>query len=101
MPAGAHHVRQGEQARDEVVRRHLGGRHQGAIGLRDPDRLGLTAVVAAAVLAGGLNPAGSAGRCCRSEEAADHELAWVHRRDVGADLLDDAAVLMADRAAAC
>ena len=81
VPAGAHHVGQRQQARDEVVRRVILGLHQGAVRQRYADPLGLAAVVAAAVLAGGLEtgPAVRAG-VVGGEEAADDEPAGLDVR---------------------
>ena len=42
--AGAHHVRQRQQARDELVARVLGRRHERAVGVRDADLRALAAV---------------------------------------------------------
>ena len=87
--------------RDQVVRRQFGVAHQGAVGQRDPDELGLAAVVAAAVAQADWNPARQCGQVLSErQEAADDELPGRDRGDVGADLLDDAAVLVADRRAA-
>jgi hypothetical protein len=40
-PARAEHIGGGQQARDQVVGREVGGGDQGAIGERDPQQLGL------------------------------------------------------------
>ena len=80
MPAGGHHVGQAEQARDEVRGRLIGGGHEGAVGLRDADQFGLTAVEAATVDAVELVP-GAADRAgvVGGSESTDDELSWPYR----------------------
>ena len=99
-PAGAEHVGGGQQARDQVVGRDLRGGDQGAVGQRDPHPFGLRAARGGRLPphAGGLvaGPADLAG-VVGGEERADHELARPDRGDRGADLLDDAGVLVAHR----
>ena len=100
-PAGAEHVGGGEQARDQVVGRACPGvatRVPSASGMRAysawvpmaPIELG---VHAAGLVAGPADLAGVVG----GEERADDELAGLDGRDVAADLLDDADVLVAHR----
>jgi hypothetical protein len=99
-PAGAEHIGGGQQARDQVVRRKLGGGDQGAVGQRDPQVLGLGTlgadglpVDAGGLVAGLADLAGVVG----GEERPDHELTGPDVADLAADLLDDAGVLMAHR----
>jgi hypothetical protein len=98
VPAGAHDVGEGQQARDEALIGHSGSGHESAVGPGDPDPLGLGAVVVRTVQAVGLGAlaahrAGVVGRV----EASDDEVSGPHTHHVGADLLDDTAELMADR----
>ena len=95
-PAGAEHVRGGQQRRDQVGVGHAGGRDEGAVGQRDPRVLGLGArdgtgstVHAVRLVAGLADLAGVVG----GEERADDEVADLDVPDVRADLLDDADVL--------
>ena len=82
---------------DELLRRLLGRRDQRAVGLRHADQLRLAAVVPAAVLACRLDP-GAAVRAgvVGVQEPPDHELTRPYGGHGGADLLDDADVLVAD-----
>jgi hypothetical protein len=95
-PGGAEHVGGGEETRDQVCRGQVGGGHEGAVGQRNAEGLGLgakdsdrLAVDARALVAG---PADLAG-VVRGEERADHELAGLDRRDLSPDLFDDTGVL--------
>jgi hypothetical protein len=99
-PARAEHIGGGQQAREQVVGREVGGGDQGAVGQRDPQQLGLgtqgahgRTLAAGALVAGLAQLAGVVG----GPEGADHELARPDRGDLAADLLDDADVLMAHR----
>lgn len=76
VPAGAHHVREGQQAGEQVVVGLLGGGDEGAVGVLDADQLGLAAVVAGDVLAVGMGTglAHLAG-VVAGEKASDDELA--------------------------
>src|SRR4051812_27068529 len=100
-PAGAEHVRGGEQAWDEVVIGHPGSGDESPVGERNAGVLSLRArgraelADRAAALEAGL--AYLAG-VVRGHERADDELTWLDAADVAADLLDDADVLMAHRA---
>jgi hypothetical protein len=98
-PAGAEHIGGGEEARDQVLGRRLGGGHEGAVGERDPGSLGLCpdaphelAVDARALVAG---PADLA-RVVRGPERPDDELPGCDRPDGVADFLDDADVLVTE-----
>jgi hypothetical protein len=99
-PAGAEYVGQGQEARDEIVARHVSGRHQGPVGEWHAHQLGLGALRADAdpLHAGALiaRPADLAG-VVGSEEGADHELAGFDRGDLRADLRDEADVLVTHR----
>ncbi len=100
-PAGAEDVGGGQEVRDEIGGRNLGGGDQGAVGQRHPHPLGLgaaggaedLAVDARRLVAGPADLAGVVG----GEERADHELARRDRGDLGADLFDDADVLVPHR----
>jgi hypothetical protein len=96
-PARAQNIGGGQEASQQPVVGHLRGGDQGAVGERDTQRFDLRAARAnvLAVLAGGL-VAGPAVRASvvGGEEAADDELARPDGRDVAADLLDDAAILV-------
>src|SRR5215203_1231337 len=99
-PAGAEHVGGGEQAGDQILRRHPRRRYEGAVGERDAGVLCLCAgggtglpVDARRLVAG---PADLAG-VVRGEERADDELARLDQTYLVAHLLDDADVLMAHR----
>ena len=99
-PAGAEDVGGGEEAGDQVGVGDLGGGDEGAVGEGDAGVLGLgadrsdgLAVNAGALVAG---PADLTG-VVRGEERSDDELAGPDRRHLGADRLDDAAVLVAHR----
>src|SRR5438445_1253620 len=97
-PARAHDVRERQQARDEVVRRKRWGGDQGAVRERDaqPPRLRTTDELA--MDAGRLvSCAAARAGAVRRKERADDELAWLDRFDRAADLLDDPAVLVAER----
>ena len=110
MPAGAVDVGKREQRGQQGLVGVLvdaGDGDEGAVGERDADRLGLAAggaevrvVPEAAVDARGLQ-AGAAelAGAARDGERRDDEVARLHGRDVGADLLDDADELVADRTA--
>lgn len=94
VPPRAVHVGEGEQPGQAVVVHLLvdaGYGHQRPVGERDPYRLGLPAAGAqlrvvpeAAVLARGLE-AGAAelARAVGDRERGDHEVAGLHRRDLG------------------
>ena len=97
-PAGAEHVGGRHQRRDEVRVRLPGGRDEGAVGERDAGQLGLgaegahqDAVHAVRLVAGLADLAGVVG----GPEGADDEVADLDGADLGADLLDDADVLVA------
>src|SRR5437588_2161251 len=99
-PAGSQDIGGGEEARDEVVGRHLWGGDKGAVGERDagqfrlrPDGAHELAMDAGALIAGAADLAG----VVRSEERPDDELARLDRRDGAADRFDDADVLVAHR----
>jgi hypothetical protein len=99
-PAGAEDVGGGEEARDQIRGRQVGGGDEGAVGQGDPQQLGLRTpgadglpVDARALITG---PADLAG-VVRGEERADHELTWLDRADAPADFLDDAGVLVTHR----
>jgi hypothetical protein len=99
-PARAEHVGGGEEARDQVRRRDVGCRDEGAVGERNSSQLCLhpdsahdLAVDTGALVAG---PADLA-RVVRGEERADHELTGLDRADGAADLLDDAHILVTYR----
>src|SRR5947208_4192312 len=97
-PARAHDVRERQQARDEVVRRKPWGGDQGAVRERDaqPPRLRTTDELATD--AGRLvSCAADRAGVVRRKERADDELAWLDRFDRAADLLNDPAVLVAER----
>src|SRR5690606_36065937 len=72
--------------------------HQGAVGLRDADVGGLAAVHPVEVGADRTEP-GQAVRtgAVAGVEAGDDEVTGFHRGDLGADLHDDPAALVADR----
>jgi hypothetical protein len=96
-PAGAQYVGCGEEAWDQIGRRHVRCGDEGAIGEGDASQLGLgadgadeLAVDAGALVAGVADLAG----VVRGEEGADDELTRSDRRDSAADLLDDAYVLV-------
>ncbi len=97
-PAGAEHVRRGEQRRDEVLVGLSGGRHERAVGVRDagPLRLGADAAVdELGVHALGLE-AGPAdlARVVGDDERPHDEVADLDGAHLGADLLDDTDVLV-------
>ncbi len=99
-PAGAEHVRGGEQRWHVLVVGDLGRRDEGAVGQRDAGVLGLGSdrsdefgVDAAGLVAGLADLAGVVG----GEERADDELAGRERAHVAADFLDDADVLVPHR----
>ena len=97
-PARAHHIGQGEEARDHVGVRNVAGGDQRAFGERHAHTWRLRAddgfeTPARRLVAVPAVRAHVVGR----EERPDHELAGLERRDTAADLLDDAAVLMAHR----
>src|SRR5438105_1110919 len=99
-PAGAEHVGGGEETRDQLCRRYVGGGHEGAVGERNARQLRLRsdgahelAVDARTLVAGLADLAG----VVRGEERADHELTWLDLPDISADLLDDADVLVTHR----
>jgi hypothetical protein len=87
-PAGPEHIGGGQQAREQIVRREVGGGDQGSVGQRDPQQLGLGAAGAHGLLvdAGGLvaGPAELAG-VVGGEERTDHELAGLDGGDLAAD----------------
>jgi hypothetical protein len=84
------HVGQCEQARDQVLVGLPGGRDQGAVRVGDPDPLRLAAVEPADVLAVGVHVlAAHRAGVVAVQEAADDEVARLHRGDRVADLLDD------------
>jgi hypothetical protein len=96
-PAGTEDVGGGEEARDQVTGRNVGGGDQRAVSQRDPQPLRLgafgsdaCAVDARRLVAGPTDLAGVVG----GEKRTDHELARLDRRYLGADLLDDPGVLM-------
>ena len=98
-PAGAHHVGQREQARDQVVRRHVGRRDERAVGERDAQAWRLRADDRRSRAD---RRSGSRARQCGqvlSEAKNEPMTNWpgLNRRDGAADLLDDAAVLVAHR----
>jgi hypothetical protein len=95
VPSGGHHIGEGQQAGDELLRRLAGGRHEGPVGLRNADQLRLTSVVAATVEAVALKagPADGAG-VVGVPEPADHELTRLNAADGVTNLLDDAAILV-------
>src|SRR5207237_3436538 len=99
-PAGAQHVGGGKEAGDQLRRRQLRGGDEGAVGERNPGefRLGADGADELAVDAGALvaGPADLAG-VVRGEDRADHELARLDRAHFGADVFDDADVLVAPR----
>ena len=97
-PAGAEHVGGGHQRRDQVGVRAARGGDQGAVGERDAGELGLgadgahqDAVHAVRLVAGPADLAGVVG----GPERADDEVADLDGAHLGADLLDDADVLVA------
>ena len=97
-PAGTEHVRGRQEARDEVVGGHTGGRDEGAVRQRNAQPLGLAAgrgaglpLDARGLVAAPADLAGVVG----GEERADDELAGLERADLAAHLLDDADVLVA------
>ena len=97
-PAGAEHVGGGQQGGDQVGLRHARGGDQGAVGEGDAGELGLGAegahqhpVGAVRLVAGLADLAGVVG----GQERADDEVADLDGADLGADLLDDADVLVA------
>ena len=97
VPAGGHHVGQGQQRRDQVGVRHPGRLDEAALGLVDLGVLRLAALGEAEVVAHGVHPdqavrAGVVGVA----ERDDDEVAGLERGDGGADLLDDADGLVAD-----
>ena len=96
-PAGAEHVGGRHQRRDEVRVGHARGGDEGAVGERDAGQLGLGAegahqdpVHAVRLVAGLADLAGVVG----GPEGADDEVADLDGADLGADLLDDADVLV-------
>ena len=103
--AGRHDVGEGEERPEHgvVVARARDG-HEGAAGERDADRFALAAVD----LAVAEGPAGGAGdgravlavgaAAVAVDERGDDEVAAADALDVGADVLDDADELVADRA---
>ena len=101
--AGRHHVRERQQRGEHLVGvPGAGDRDERAVGERDADRLAL-----AAVAVGRVEAAGDAGgrdavpavraRAVAEGERRDDEVALADVRDVGADVLDDADELVADR----
>ena len=97
-PAGAHHVGDGQQARDQVVRGRSGRRHQSAVGERDAQQRRLGAadelpLLTRCLVAGVAVRTGVVG----GEERPDHKLAGLDRPDRPADLFDNAAILVAHR----
>ena len=96
-PAGTQHVRGRQQRRDQVGRRHTGRGDQRAVRERHAGQLGLRAesahehpVHAVRLVAGLTDLTGVVG----GPEGADHEVADLDGADRGADLLDDADVLV-------
>ena len=99
-PAGAQHVRGGEQAWHQLIGGKRGGCRKGSIGEGDAQQFGLCAVGfdQLPVEATGL-VADAADHTCvvRGEERADNEFSRFEGGDVTADLLDDAAVRLLPR----
>jgi hypothetical protein len=97
-PAGAEHVGCRQQRRDQLRLGLTGSDDEGAVRVRDACLLRLGAdrlrhelgMHALGLVAGPADLAGVVG----NDERADDELPGLHRRDVGADLLDDADVLV-------
>jgi len=97
-PAGAHHVREGKQVRNEVVVGLVGEADEAALRHRDTDELRLAAAHQLTVQTGGVDSVAAIGaRVVGGEERSDHELTRLDRGDVTADGLDDAAVFVAER----
>src|SRR5207302_6690321 len=97
-PAGSHDVGEGQQARDQLFRRHLRGSDQRAVGERYAQPLRLRTAYKLALLARRVIAGLTVGtRVVGREKRSDDELARLDLRDRAADLLDDAAVLVPDR----
>src|SRR5436190_7158561 len=97
-PAGAEDVADGEHARDHVGRRDVLRRHQRAVGERNAQQRSLRADDWRLLLAGRLVAVRAVRtRVVAGEEGSDDELALPNGPDRAADLLDDAAVLVAHR----
>ena len=88
-PAGAHNVGERQQTRHHIIRRYIGGSHQGAIGKRDAQQWSLRSADEFGVLAGRLI-ANLAVRTCvvGREERSDDKLARLDGGDCAADLLN-------------
>jgi hypothetical protein len=103
MP-GRHDIRQRQQRGEHLVRvPGAGHRDERAVGEGDAHRLTLAAVAVGPVEAAGDARGRDAVATVRAgavaeRERRDHEVAALHFRDVGADVLDDADELVADRA---
>ena len=98
IPAGAEHVRSGEQARDQIVRRQFRRRDQRAVGERHARQRRLRAGHELALLARRLKAeAAMRAGVVGDAERADDELARPDGRDGAADLFDDAAIFVAHR----
>jgi hypothetical protein len=97
MVTGREHVAERQQVGDERVVDRLGHAHQGAVGERHADELGLGAVVAAAVDARGLHTlAADRAGVVAVQERGDDELAHGHVGHRRAHLLDHADELVPD-----
>ena len=102
--ARRHDVREREQRRHQLVVRPHRQHDERAVRLRDPDGLTLAAVdaveaVPAPVEARGVQPfAAEHAGSVRPHERRHHEVADLHRADLGADVLDDADELVAHSA---
>lgn len=97
-PTGSEHVRGGQEARYELVRRHLASRYQRPVRQRNPKPRRLRTADGLPVLTGRLITCFAVrARIIGSEEGSDDELARLERGDGAADLLDDATVLVAHR----
>ena len=108
--AGAHHVGEREQPREQLVVRPVaepGDRDQRAVGHRDPHGLALAAVDRQALLVLPAPPGAVHARrlhavaavragAVRQRERRDHEVADRQRRHVGAEVLHDAHELVPD-----
>jgi hypothetical protein len=97
-PSGAHDVGKCEEARQQIVVRHLRCRDECAVGERHANEFGLRAPDRFAALTRALETGTAVrARVVRCEERADHKLATRYRPYLAADFFDDAAILVAER----
>jgi len=98
VPACAHHVRQGQQTRQQVITGPARSREQRAVGVRNPDEFGLATVIARAVQAVRMHT-GAADHTgvVAGQKSSNDEVALLDRGHAATDSFDDADIFVPDR----